>query len=137
MATSENSVLLETSIVVRHFRDGNAFTSKLSLFKEIYLPHVALAELYSGAFRSSQPEKNLQQITLFLEAVDVLLPDESTPELYGRISAQLAKSGTPIPQNDIWIAASAIQSNLPLATTDKHFEHVTGLSLLLWPQTSP
>jgi predicted nucleic acid-binding protein len=39
--------------------------------------------------------------------VDVLLPDESTPELYRRISAQLAQAGTFIPQNDIWIAAVA------------------------------
>jgi tRNA(fMet)-specific endonuclease VapC len=64
--------------------------------------------------------------------VDVLLPDESTPELYGRISAQLAQAGTPIPQNDIWIAAIALQSDLPLATRDAHFSQVTGLQLLRW-----
>jgi len=64
--------------------------------------------------------------------VDVLLPDESTPELYGRISAQLAQAGTPIPQNDIWIAAIALQSGLPLATCDAHFRQVTGLQLLHW-----
>jgi tRNA(fMet)-specific endonuclease VapC len=62
----------------------------------------------------------------------VLLPDEATPELYGRISAQLAQAGTPIPQNDIWIAALALQSDLPLATRDAHFSHVTGLQLLHW-----
>jgi len=64
--------------------------------------------------------------------VDVLLPDESTPERYGRISAQLAQAGTPIPQNDIWIAAVAPQSDLPLATADRHFQHVAGLTVLLW-----
>jgi predicted nucleic acid-binding protein len=65
-------------------------------------------------------------------AVDVLLPDESTPELYGRISAQLAQAGTSIPQNDIWIAAIALQSDLPMATADRHFQHVIGLTVLLW-----
>jgi tRNA(fMet)-specific endonuclease VapC len=68
--------------------------------------------------------------------VVVLVPDESTPEIYGRISAQLAQSGTPIPQNDIWIAALALQSGLPLATADSHFRNVAGLTVLLWlPQT--
>ena len=132
MATPGKSVLLDTSVVIRHFRDGNALASHLAAFEELYLPQTALAELYAGAFRSARPEKNLQQIERFLEAVDVLPPDESTPELYGRISAQLAQAGTPIPQNDIWIAAIALQSGLPLATCDAHFGHVTGLQLLQW-----
>ena len=91
-----------------------------------------MAGLYAGAFRSARPEKNLEQIHRFLEAVDVLLPDASTPELYGRISAQLAQAGTPIPQNDIWIAAIVLQSNLPLTTCDAHFNQVTGLQVLHW-----
>ncbi len=91
-----------------------------------------MAELYAGAFRCARPEKNLQQIALFLEALDVLVPDESTPEIYGRISAQLARAGTPIPQNDIWIAAITVQASLPLATADGHFQNVTGLTVLLW-----
>jgi len=132
MATPDNSVLLDTSVVVRHFRDSNALASKLAAYEEIYLPQAALAELYAGAFRSARPEKNLQQITRFLDAVDVLVPDESTPEVYGRISAQLAQAGTPIPQNDIWIAAIALQSSLPLATADGHFQNVSGLTVLLW-----
>jgi tRNA(fMet)-specific endonuclease VapC len=132
MATPGKSVLLDTSVVVRHFRDGNAVVSQLAAFEELYLPQAALAELYAGAFRSAHPEKNLQQIRRFLDAVDVLLPNESTPEQYGRISAQLTQAGTPIPQNDIWIAATAIQSDLPLATADRHFQYVTGLTVLLW-----
>jgi tRNA(fMet)-specific endonuclease VapC len=132
MAIPGKSVLLDTSVVVRHFRDGNALASNLAAFEELYLPQPALAELYAGAFRSARPEKNLQQIERFLEAVDVLLPDQSTPELYGRISAQLAQAGTPIPQNDIWIAAIARQSDLPLATRDRHFELVVGLTVLFW-----
>jgi tRNA(fMet)-specific endonuclease VapC len=132
MGTLGNSVLLDTSIVVRHFRDGKALASKLAVFEEIYLPQTAVAELYAGAFRSARPEKNIQQIKRFLEAVDVVVSDESTPEVYGRISAQLAQAGTPIPQNDIWIAALALQSDLPLATFDQHFQHVKGLTVLLW-----
>jgi tRNA(fMet)-specific endonuclease VapC len=132
MATPGKSVLLDTSVVIRHFRDSNALAAHLAAFEELYLPQPALAELYAGAFRSARPEKNLQQIELFLEAVDVLPPDDATPMLYGRISAQLALAGTPIPQNDIWISAIALQSDLPLATCDAHFGRVPGLKRLRW-----
>lgn len=83
MATLGKSVLLDTSVVVRHFRDGKALVSMFAAYDELYLPQAALAELYAGAYRSARPEKNLQQIARFLDAVDVLLPDESTPEIYG------------------------------------------------------
>jgi tRNA(fMet)-specific endonuclease VapC len=91
---------------------------------------VALAELYAGAYRALRAERNLQQIALFLDAVDVLLPDEETPLVYGRIASELAQKGTPIPQNDIWIAAMSLQTGLPLATDDKHFKAVSGLHLV-------
>jgi tRNA(fMet)-specific endonuclease VapC len=132
MATAGNSVLLDASVVVRHFRDGNAMVRNLAAYENLYPPYAALAELYAGALRSARTEKHLHQITQFLDAVDLLLPDESTPEIYGRISAQLAIAGKPIPQNDIWIAAVALQSSLPLATIDRHFQHVSGLTILLW-----
>jgi tRNA(fMet)-specific endonuclease VapC len=91
-----------------------------------------LAELYYGAFRSDRPEKHLEQIEQFLAAADVLTADQDTAKHYGRIAAQLARAGTPIPQNDIWMAALSIQSGLPLATFDRHFEHVEGLTVLFW-----
>jgi tRNA(fMet)-specific endonuclease VapC len=132
MPTPVKGVLLDTSVVIRHFRDSNALSSHLAAFEELYLSHATLGELYAGAFRSARPEKNLLQIQRFLEAVDVLLPDASTPEHYGRISTQLAQSGTPIPQNDIWIAATARQLGVPLATCDAHFKHVADLQVLHW-----
>lgn len=87
MATPGKSVLLDTSVVVRHFRDGTALVQKLAAYEELYLPQAALAELYAGAYRSARPEKHIEQIERFLEAVDVLIPDELTSEGYGRVSA--------------------------------------------------
>lgn len=132
MATPGKCVLLDTSVVVHHFRDSKFLLPKIAEYQEFYLSHVVVAELYAGTFRSSHPKKHLQQITQFLDAVDVLYPDEATPEIYGCISARLAQLGTPIPQNDIWIAAIALQMNLPLATADKHFQRVDELTVLLW-----
>jgi tRNA(fMet)-specific endonuclease VapC len=51
---------------------------------------------------------------------------------YGRVRAQLAQAGTPIPENDIWIAAVALEHQLPLSARDVHFEWITGLQVLKW-----
>ena len=62
MAMPGRSVVLDTTVVVRHFRDGRALAEKFAAYEELYLPHAALAELYAGAFHSARPEKNLQQM---------------------------------------------------------------------------
>jgi tRNA(fMet)-specific endonuclease VapC len=126
------SVLLDSSVIVRHFRDAAALSGKLAAYEELYVPQTALGELYYGAFKSARPEENFAQIERFLVAADVLGTDNETARQYGKIAAQLARNGTPIPQNDIWIAAVAIQCGLPVATEDDHFRRVDGLSVLLW-----
>ena len=130
MAISSSGLLLDSSVVIRHFRGGKDLLGALGDFEVFYLPYVALAELYAGAYRALRAERNLQQIALFLDAVDVLLPDDQTPLVYGRIASELAQKETLIPQNDIWIAAMALQTGLLLATEDKHFKMVSGLSLV-------
>ena len=55
--------------------------------------------------------------------------DEVTAEFYSAILDQLKKQGTPIPTNDIWIAATALQQGLPVYTFDQHFEYISGLIL--------
>jgi tRNA(fMet)-specific endonuclease VapC len=88
--------------------------------------------LYYGAYRSKNPSKGLAQIQEFLKAVVVLSPAETTADAYGQIKAALAQAGTPIPQNDIWIAALAKEYQLPLAARDDHFKLVPGLNHLAW-----
>ena|SRR5258708_39256545 len=95
-------------------------------------PQPALGELYYGAYRSGRLETSLAQIERFLDAVDLLVADKETSVFYGQIAAGLARAGTPIPQNDIWIAALARQTGLPVATTDDHFDRVTNLAVLKW-----
>jgi len=129
---TENSVLLDSSVIVRHFRNATALSDKLATYEELYVPQTALGELYYGAFKSARPEENIAQIERFLVAADVLGADNETARQYGKIAAQLARNGTPIPQNDIWIAAVAIQCGLPVATADDHYLRVDGLSVLLW-----
>jgi len=64
--------------------------------------------------------------------VTVLTVDAVTADHYGQIRAVLAKAGTAIPENDVWVAALAQQYRLPIATRDQHFALVYGLTLLAW-----
>ncbi len=126
------NVLLDTTIVVAHLRGDAALTAKLEQSNALYLPLTALGELYYGAYRSKNPPKGLAQIREFLKAVVILHPGETTADNYGQIKAALAQAGTPVPQNDIWIAALATEYQLPLAARDDHFKSVSGLNLLAW-----
>jgi len=108
MAISSSGLRLDRSVVIRHFRGGKELLGALGDFEVFYLPYVALAELYAGAYRALRAERNLQRIALFLDAVDVLLPDNQPPLVYGRIASELAQKETLMPQNDIWIAAMAL-----------------------------
>jgi len=132
MLMNDTQRLLDSSVVIRHFRLGGETSILLESFTELYLPSIALGELYAGACRSARPDKNLAQIEEFLASVTMLPSDEAEALHYGRISANLAAKGTPIPQNDMWIAACAMQWNLTLATTDQHYSQIEGLSCEMW-----
>jgi tRNA(fMet)-specific endonuclease VapC len=88
--------------------------------------------LYAGFELGSQKEKNEQQLQSFLSrpAVGVLYADSDTAQRYGQLFQALRRHGTPIPTNDIWIAALALQHNLLVTTSDKHFLFVPDLQIL-------
>lgn len=129
---ASGDALLDTSVVVRYFRKDAAIREHIQACTTLYLPQTALGELYCGAHLSTNPTKTLAEITSFLAAVIVLSPGLVTAEHYGRIRAALSKAGTPIPENDIWIAALAHEHQLPVAARDKHFDAVAGLAVLKW-----
>ena len=124
--------LLDSSVVIRHFRRGGEVSDKLLHLGGLYVPSIVLGELMAGAYRSARPDHHLAQISNFLPAVILIPVCDDTAKHYGLISAQLAAKGTPIPQNDIWIAACAMQWGLTLATGDAHFELIEGLSVEKW-----
>ena len=129
---ASGDVLLDTSVVVRYFRKDAAIHRQIQACTTLYLPQTALGELYCGAHLSTNPTKALAEITSFLAAVVVLFPGLSTADRYGQIRAVLSKAGTPIPENDIWIAAIAQEHQLPVAARDKHFDAVPGLQVWKW-----
>jgi tRNA(fMet)-specific endonuclease VapC len=129
---ANGDVLLDTSIIIPYFRGDASLQSRFQPDISAYLPLTVLGELYCGAHLSQHPAKKLAQISNFLRGVMVLAPGSITAEEYGRTRAALAKAGTPLPENDIWIAALALEYQLPLAARDAHFDSVNGLMVLKW-----
>jgi len=129
---ASGDVLLDTSVVIPFFKGDTAIGAQVQASSAVFLPQTVLGELYCGAHLAQNPAKHIAKIQAFLAAVALLSPGVATAEHYGRIRAQLAKAGTPIPENDIWIAALALEHQLPLAARDAHFDLVFGLTVLKW-----
>jgi len=116
-------MLLDTSAYSNLMRGNQKIAELLNEADEVFFCPIVLGELLSGFKRGSKEQENKSVLKDFLSItnVRVLNIDESTAERYSMIIDYLKKNGTPIPTNDIWIAASAMQKGLCLLTTDRHF----------------
>jgi len=124
--------LLDTSILIDLFAQDAEILARLEKTQSTFIPSIALGELHYGARKSSKPEKNLEQLERLAAQVAILSCDAETSQWYGMVKAGLRKAGQPIPENDVWIAATALQHDLILATRDKHFQAVENLNLEMW-----
>ena len=104
---------------------GNVDVVKhVSSADEVWLPFIVLGELRAGFAVGSQGARNEAVLRRFLlkPGVDVLYADEQTTYHYANVYRQLRKQGTPIPTNDMWIAALVLQHSLTLYDRDAHFD---------------
>ncbi|MFN6946263.1 MAG: type II toxin-antitoxin system VapC family toxin [Cytophagaceae bacterium] len=124
--------LLDTNIVIGLFANEQAIINNIMSSETIFIPTIVIGELYYGAEQSSKKNENIKKIDEFASNSFVLECSTETAKQYGSVKCKLKLKGTPIPENDIWIAAMAIQNDLTLITRDKHFNHVEGLYIEKW-----
>ncbi len=127
-----SNFLLDTNIVIEIFDGNKMFADKINRQGDFYLPSIVLGELYTGVNRVSNKAKHLKKLTDFLKLCTVVNIDGLTAKYYGETIAGLYKKGKPIPTNDVWIAALALQHGFLLITTDGHFKEIPGLSVKKW-----
>jgi tRNA(fMet)-specific endonuclease VapC len=122
-------VALDTNRLTDLFQGDAQLADRLSHCDEVWIPLIVLGEIQAGFYGGSQQHRNEALLRSFLvkPTVGVLLPDRNTAEHYGRLLVQLKRAGTPIPDNDIWIAALALEHDLTLITRDRHFEQIPQL----------
>ncbi len=128
-------LLLDTNAYVAFKRGDDDTVELLRLADEVHLSTVVLGELLAGFAVGSRERRNREELTAFLESPRVRIDtvDEGTADFYGRIFALLRRKGRPIPTNDLWIAAAALQHGLVLATRDDHFAAIEGLATAKTP----
>ena len=123
---------IDTNAVIA-YREGNYNIANLIENADLlFLPVIVLGELLYGAINSTQVHKNKQAVQILL-SYSILIPiDESIAIRYANIRLNLKNIGRPIPENDIWIAASCLELDIPLLTIDSHFDHIQDLKVIKW-----
>lgn len=129
---SGNSYLLDTNIAIAILAGEIDLQARRDQGQRVLLCPTVIGELIYGAEKSARPRPNLERLRVLSEKCELMVQDEGTAHHYGRIKASLRRRGRPIPGNDVWIAASAVQHDLVLATRDAHFQYVEGLTVIRW-----
>ena len=86
-------------------------------------------DLYYGAHKSSQSINNIRHIQNFLTLCKIINIDINIAKMYGIIKEQLQANGKSIPENDIWIAATAKINYFRLITLDAHFKSIQDINI--------
>ena len=122
-------VLLDTNAYIAFKRGTPDAVEVLTHVPRIGINSIVLGELLSGFTIGTREEANRQELQQFLtsERVHQLVIDAETAVQYAAVYRELRHRGRPIPTNDMWIAASALQHGFAVLSDDGHFHAVPGL----------
>lgn len=122
-------ILLDTSAYVGFKRKIEEVVDIIASAESILFSPIVLGELMFGFRNGNRFKENMVDLNNFLEheVVEFIQIGKTTSDRYSRIALHLKRQGTPIPSNDIWIAAQAVEHGAELITLDRHFENITGL----------
>lgn len=130
-------VLLDTNAYSALRRGHDFVAGQVRRSQEVLVSSIVVGELLFGFRNGSRYDENTQALRSFLEDpyVRLLTVTWETADLFGRISAELRKKGRPIPTNDIWIAAHALEAGADLLSSDSHFGQIDDLPWVAFPTT--
>ena len=128
------AILLDTNAYAKYLRGDPAVLEALAGAGLVYMSVIVLGELFAGFRYGSMERVNRQILESFLgkPVVRVLEATRETADYFGLITSSLKKAGQPLPANDVWIAAQALETGSVLVTYDVHFKVVPGLRA--WPE---
>jgi predicted nucleic acid-binding protein len=125
-------VILDTGALSAFVEGDRQLISLLRAHEHLAIPVIVLGEYRFGIAFSSKRDAYETWLQSYLTRFDVLTINAETADVYAALRVALKTAGTPIPANDAWIAALALQHRLPLASRDAHFDHVRGLRRAAW-----
>ena len=123
-------VLLDSNAYIQLMHGREPVSRIVRDAEKVLLSTVVLGELLYGFRHGSRYEHNARGMRAFLDNpyVSVVPVGETTADRYSRIAASLRAKDRPIPTNDVWIAAHAMETGTDLVSADRHFEHVDGIA---------
>lgn len=125
-------MILDTNAVSAIGMKDSSILPALQGHAALFVPVIVVGEYRFGILGSRKQRETTSWFNTFLQRVQMLNITEETAERYADVRRALKEAGTPIPQNDVWIAALALQHGLPLLTRDGHFDRVAGLRCVHW-----
>ncbi|MCF8026392.1 MAG: type II toxin-antitoxin system VapC family toxin [Desulfobacteraceae bacterium] len=122
-------LILDTNAYVGFKLGNKELVEYLIRADTIFISPVVLGELMFGFRSGTRFDSNMAELNRFLahRAVEMIELTDVTSDRYSRIASRLKKQATPIPTNDIWIAAQTMETGAELVTMDHHFEKIDGL----------
>ena len=125
------AVLLDTNAFAALFRGDEKVLKTISGAEHVFASVVVIGELEAGFRGGTRYEENIEILDRFLArpTVETLEVTRETGDCFGRIKDALRRKGSPVPVNDIWIAAHCIERVGVIATYDRHFANIDGLRM--------
>ena len=125
-------MILDTNAVSAWCDDDAALLAMLPTDRPLFIPAIVLGEYRFGIKVTRDRRIREAWLEKVESAVTVLDVNSETARHYADVREELRRARTPIPENDLWIAALARQHELPVITRDAHFDHVTDLRRVGW-----
>ena len=122
--------LVDTNVIIRLLNSDQRSVELFDMADEIYIPVIVAGELYYGAENSTKKQENTQIFSDFISQYNIVDIELPITKVYGEIKAQLKSGGFTIPENDLWIAATAKHHQFTLITFDNHFSNINGLQVI-------
>ena len=128
-----SSVVLDTIVLIRMLAAMDRIPASFSQYERVLIPSVVVGEYRAGLFANNAGIHAARKFDEYTgrATVDTVPVTDRTAELYAKVYQALRAKGTPIPQNDMWIAASALEYGADIATHDEHFCLVPMLTVIV------
>jgi tRNA(fMet)-specific endonuclease VapC len=130
MIPKHGKYLADTNVIIRLLRADEYTIALFNQANRICIPAIVAGELFYGACKSPKKRTNIDILADFLSQYEIIVVDETIARVYGEIREQVRKDGYTLPENDLWIAASAKAYQYTLITFDTHFKNVDGLHII-------
>ena len=124
-------IILDTNAYTGLLSGDEQILSAVASAEVVFMSIFVLGELYAGFLGGSKQRQNLEILKRFLTkpSVKILNATAETAEVFGTLKNMLKQAGTPLPIDDVWIAAHGIETGSVIVTRDQHFRKIAGIRL--------